>query len=54
MSPAHKIALMLEWRGEMVALLKRRLRGEHPELSDLELTDLFLDHINLFREEPMG
>ena len=51
MEPAKKITMMLELRGELVRLLKQRLRREHPDFSDQALQQLFLEHIALFREQ---
>ena len=52
MSPARKVSLMLRWRHEMVALLKARLRREHPGCSDAELAHMLLEHLALVRDDP--
>ena len=53
MPPARKVAQMLRLRHEYVALLKARLRREHPGCSDVELAQLLQEHLALLSDEPM-
>ncbi len=51
MPPARKVTQMLKLRHAQVRVLEKRLRREHPELSDREFAHLILEHLALLREQ---
>ena len=51
MSPARKVALMLQMRDEQVRLLRERLRREHPDCTDAEIAHMLQKHLDLVREK---
>lgn len=51
MPPEKKVQQMLRLRAEQVRLLKARLRAEHPDYSEAQLRQMFLEHLDLVREK---
>lgn len=55
MSPARKVEQMFRIRQSHVRLLKARLRREHADYSEAELSDLLQKQLDLVREDkPFG
>ena len=51
MSPARKVEQMFSIRRSYIRLLKARLRREHPDYSETELSDLLQKQLDLVRED---
>ena len=51
MSPARKVEQMFSIREGYIRLLKARLRREHPDYSEIQLSDLLQEHLDLVRED---
>ena len=51
MSPARKVEQMFRIRQSYIRLLKARLRREHPDYSEAQLSDLLQEHLDLVRED---
>lgn len=51
MSPARKVEQMFRIREGYIRLLKERLRREHPDYSETQLSDLLQEHLDLVRED---
>jgi hypothetical protein len=51
MPPARKVEQMLRMRGSHVRLLKARLRREHPDYSEAQLSNLLQEQLDLVRED---
>jgi hypothetical protein len=51
MSPARKVEQMLSIRNSYVRLLKARLRREHPDYSESQLSALLQKQLDLVRED---
>lgn len=45
MLPEKRMALMLEEQDRVLTMWRAKLRAEHPELSDLELTKLVFQQV---------
>jgi hypothetical protein len=51
MTPARKVEQMFSIRDSYVKLLKARLRREHPDYSEPQLSKLLQEHFDLVRED---
>jgi hypothetical protein len=51
MPPARKVEQMLRIRGSHIRLLKARLRREHPDYSEAQLSNLLQEQLDLVRED---
>lgn len=51
MPPARKVTQMLLIRHKHIQSLRKRLRIEHPDLTEVELAHMVLQHLSMLQED---